>query len=100
VLAFGATALAGVVTFGIKAQPMSVSGLALPVYLGALLSGAGLGLTVLAAPNLLRLRRPKDRATTEAGFHAFHRWGLLRAVCQIAAFPVNLWALRALARLP
>jgi hypothetical protein len=100
VLAFGATALSIVATFGVKAQSVSISGLALPVYLGALLSGAGLGLTVLAAPNLLRLRSPKDRTTTETAFHAFHRWGLLRAVCQIAAFPVNLWALWALARLP
>ena len=70
----------------------------LPAYLAALFEILGLLVTVLAAPNLIRLRRPQDPATTEQSFHLFHRWGLLRAAFQISAFPVFLWAVWVLLR--
>src|SRR5262245_23814586 len=95
VLAFGATGLSVASAIAVKQGVLNADGLALPVYLAALLSLLGLGMTLLAAPNLLRLRHPKDKATTQASLNAFHRWGLLRAVLQILAFPVNLWALEA-----
>lgn len=97
-LAFGATGLSIAAAIGVAQGSLSAVRLAGPVYLAALLSFLGLATTVLAAPNLLRLRRPKDRATTEASFRAFHGWGLLRAALQILAFPANLWALWVLSR--
>ena len=93
VLAFGATGLSLTVAIAVRQGVLAASGLALPAYLAALLSLVGLGMTLFAAPNLLRLRHPKDKATTQASFDAFHRWGLVRAVFQVLAFPANLWAL-------
>jgi len=98
VLAFGATALSVVVAMAVKGGVLAADRLVLPVYLAAVLSFLGLGMTLLAAPNLLRLREPKNRAITEASFRAFHRWGLMRAVFQTLAFPANLWALCVLSR--
>src|SRR5262245_23538404 len=72
VLASGATGLSVGVAMAVRRGVLVADGLVLPVYLGALLSFLGLGMTLLAAPNLLRLREPKDRATTEASFRAFH----------------------------
>jgi hypothetical protein len=97
-LAFGTTGLSVIAAVAANRRVIVVDGLLLPVYLAAFLSFLGLGMTLLAAPNLLRLREPKDRATTEASFRAFHRWGLVRAIFQILAFPTNLWALYVLAR--
>jgi len=97
-LAFGATGLSIACALAIRQGALVAVGLALPVYLAALLSVLGLGMTLLAAPNLLRLREPKDEATTRASFRAFHRWGLVRAVLQVLAFPANLWALCVLVR--
>jgi hypothetical protein len=93
VLAFGATVLSLIVALEIRQGVLLAAGLWLPVDLAATLSVLGLGMTILAAPNLLRLRRPQDRSITEQSFRAFHRWGLPRAVFQILAFPMNLWAL-------
>ncbi len=97
-LAFGATGFSVAAALAMRQRTLLVSGLALPVHLAALLSFLGLATTILAAPNLLRLRRPADRATTESSFHAFHRWGRVRAVFQILAFPASLRALALLAR--
>jgi len=97
-LAFGATGLAITEAIAVKQGVLKAVGLALPVNVAALLSFLGLALTVFAAPNLLRLRHPKDKRTTQESFRAFHRWGLVRAVCQILAFPANLWALWILVR--
>jgi hypothetical protein len=96
-LAFGATGFSVAAAIALRQRALLPSGLALPVDVGALLGLLGLATTILAAPNLLRLRRPADRATTEASFHAFHRWGRVRAVFQILTFPANLWALALLA---
>src|SRR5262249_39920064 len=98
VLAFGPTGLSVVVAMAVMRGVLMADGLVLPVSLAALLSLLGLGVTLLAAPNLLRLKEPKDRATTESSFRAFHRWGLVRASFQILAFPTNLWALCVLIR--
>jgi hypothetical protein len=97
-LAFSSTSLSIVAAIAVRQIGLVAIGLRAPVYLAALLSFFGLGMTVLAAPNLLRLRHPKDRATTEASFRAFHRWGLVRAIFQILAFPANLWAFWVLTR--
>lgn len=97
VLAFGASGLSVAAAVGQYQRAFVVEGLDLPVYLAAVLSVLGLGMTALAAPNLLRLRQPRDQSTTEASFRAFHAWGLIRAVFQILAFPVNLWAFYVLA---
>ena len=97
-LAFATTGLSIVVAVEVRARVLTAAGLVAPVYLAAAFSTVGLAVTILAAPNLLRLRHPKDRPTTEHAFLMFHRWGVPRAALQIAAFPVNLWALWALAR--
>ena len=97
-LAFGATGLAIASAIAVRQGALVGVGLELPVYLSALLSFLGLATTLFAAPNLLRLRASRDRATTQASFNAFHGWGLLRAAFQFLAFPMLLWALCALAR--
>jgi hypothetical protein len=99
-LAFGATGLSVAAAIGVYRRAVVPRGLAEPVYLAAVASVLGLTMTVLAAPQLLRLRKPRDRATTEASFRAFHAWGLIRAVFQILAFPINLWALYVLSAQP
>jgi hypothetical protein len=65
---------------------------------GAACAVVGLGLTIFAAPNILRLRHEHDEAAETAAFRRFHAWGLARAVAQVAAFPFTLWALSALPR--
>jgi hypothetical protein len=100
ILAFGACGFSVTAAVGVARHAVAVPGLAGPVYLAAIASVLGLGMTALAAPQLLRLRRPRDRATTEASFRAFHAWGLIRARLQILAFPANLWALWLLAGRP
>jgi hypothetical protein len=97
-LAFAATGLGVAVAIAVWQRTLAADGVALPAYLAAAASTSGLAFTFLAAPNLLRLHTPKDRPTTERSFTHFHRWGLPRAVLQIAAFPLNLWALWALVR--
>ncbi len=97
-LAFATTAVSIVAAVEVRARVLTAAGLAAPVYLAAAFSTVGLAVTILAAPNLLRLRHPQDRATTARSFLLFHRWGLPRAALQISAFPINLWALWVLAR--
>jgi len=97
-LAIGATGLSFGVALAVRRGVLVASGLGLPVSLAAILLFLGLGITLRAAPNLLRLREPKDRDITEASLRAFHRWGLGRALFQVLAFPANLWALCILAR--
>ena len=97
ILAFGASGLSVAAALGQYQRSVMVQGLNLPVYLAAVLSVLGLGMTALAAPHLLRLRQPRDHATTEASFRVFHTWGLIRAVFQILAFPINLWSLYVIA---
>jgi hypothetical protein len=92
-LAFGASGLSVAAGVGVYRRVVVIQGLAEPVYLAAVASVLGLAMTALAAPQLLRLRKPRDRATTEASFRTFHAWGLVRAGFQILAFPANLWAL-------
>ena len=98
VLAFMATALSIAATVGLRQQPSRADAVVRTVYLGALFELVGLSLTLLAAPNLLRLRKPRDLDITERSFRLFHRWGLARAVFQISAFPIFLWALYLLVR--
>jgi hypothetical protein len=93
VLAFVATGLSIAAAVAVWHHVLSMPGVTVPVYLAALFELLGLGLTVGAAPNLIRLRVPRDVATTERAFRLFHRWGLWRAILQIAAFPALLWAL-------
>jgi hypothetical protein len=100
VLAFGTSGLSVLAAIGVCLSTDVVQGLTGPVYLAAVASVLGLGMTALAAPQLLRLREPRDLATTEASFRAFHGWGLIRAAFQILAFPINLWALYVLAARP
>src|SRR5215831_10464805 len=68
VLATGATGLSVAVAIAVRQGVLVARGLAFPVYLAALLSLLGLGMTLLAAPNLLRLRHPTDKATAQASF--------------------------------
>jgi hypothetical protein len=99
-LAFGASGLSVAAAVGVYRRAVVAQGLAEPIYLAAAASVLGLAMTAFAAPQLLRLRKPRDRATTEASFRAFHAWGLIRAGFQILAFPINLWALYVLLARP
>jgi hypothetical protein len=98
VLAFAATALSIAAAIGVRQQTFATSNLRLWVYLAALFELLGLSVTALAAPNLIRLHRPQDLATTERSFAHFHLWGLLRAAFQVSSFPILLLALRQLLR--
>jgi hypothetical protein len=98
VLAFAATGFSIAAAFAVRHHVLVADGLQVPVYLTAAFELLGLSITMLAAPNLIRLRRPQDLATTERSFRLFHRWGLLRAAFQISAFPISLWALWVLVR--
>ena len=97
-LAFAATGFSIATAIAVRQHVLVASGLEFPAYLAALFELLGLSITVLAAPNLIRLRRPQDLATTERSFRLFHRWGLLRAAFQIMAFPISLWAVWVLVR--
>ncbi len=72
----------------------------LPLYLAAALALAGLLATTQAAPKMLSLRRLADDepAAVQQAFDGFERWGNVRAVFQVLAFLVNVWALVALSR--
>jgi hypothetical protein len=98
VLAFAATGLSIAAVVAVRQQALVAPGIGTPIYLAALLELLGLLLTAGAAPNLIRLRTPHDLAATERGFRRFHAWGLPRAVFQISAFPILLWALAVAAR--
>jgi hypothetical protein len=96
VLAIGGCllALAAVVAFWRDRNAQRAA--ALPLYVGAALSIAGLLTTVGAAPNMLSLRNIGDDVSgLTAAFDAFYRWSALRAVFQVLLFPVELWALLA-----
>jgi hypothetical protein len=97
VLAFAATGLSIAAAVGFRQQALPSRAVEWTTYLAALLQLLGLAITLLAAPNLIRLRKPRDAPTTEHAFRLFHGWGLLRAAFQISAFPVCLWALYLLA---
>jgi hypothetical protein len=97
-LAFAATGLSIAAALAVRQHALAADGLEFPAYMAALFELLGLSITALAAPNLIRLRRPQDRATTERSFRLFHRWGLFRAAFQITAFPISLWALWVLVR--
>ena len=96
-LAFAATGLSIAAAVGVYTR-LAVTSLPLPIYLAAASELAGLSLTILAAPNLIRLRKPQDRVVTARGFQLVHVWGLPRAGFQIAAFPILLWAVSVLLR--
>jgi len=93
VLAFAATGLFIAAAIGVHAHPPPSHTAAVAVYLATASEAIGLAFTILAAPNLIYLRKPRDRPTTEARFRLFHRWGIPRAILQIAGFPLGLWAL-------
>jgi hypothetical protein len=97
-LAFAATGFSIAAALAVRQHALVAGGLEFPAYLAALFELLGLSITALAAPNLIRLRRAQDLATTERSFRLFHRWGLPRAAFQISAFPISLWAVWALVR--
>jgi hypothetical protein len=97
-LAFAATGLSIAAAAAVYTRPTPIPGLAPPVYLAAACEIGGLTLTILAAPNLIRLRGARDPAAAERSFRLFHRWGLPRAILQIVAFPILLWAIWVLVR--
>jgi hypothetical protein len=67
---------------------------AVPIYAAVVLVLGGLLATAQAAPNMLSLREiGDDPAALQRAFDGFNRWGTVRAVFQILAFGVNLWAL-------
>jgi hypothetical protein len=72
---------------------------ALPIYLSLALVVGGLATTRFAAPYMLSLRTiGDDPAALRAAFEGFDRWGTIRGVMQMLAFPMNLWALVAVHR--
>ena len=72
---------------------------ALPIYLSLALVIGGLAITRLAAPYMLSLRTTgDDPAALSAAFEGFDRWGTIRGVMQMLAFPVNLWGVVAVLR--
>jgi len=97
-LAFAATGLSIAAALAVRQHVLVAGGLQFPAYLTAIFEFLGLSITVLAAPNLIRLRRPQNLTTTARSFRLFHGWGLLRAAFQISAFPVSLWAVWMLVR--
>jgi hypothetical protein len=67
--------------------------IALPVHLATIFSLAGLALTFLAAPIMLRLRTiGNDPEMIRQTFDNFHFWGLLRCVAQVLSFFACVWA--------
>jgi hypothetical protein len=97
-LALASTGLSVAAAVGAWQHAFPADGVALPVYTAAAFEVIGLSITALAAPNILRVRVPRDAATTQRAFRRFHAWGILRAAFQISAFPLALWALWVLAR--
>jgi hypothetical protein len=95
-LAITAAALSGAAA--IASWRVAAPAVAEPATWGAACAAVGLGLTVFAAPNILRLRDEHDEAAETTAFRRFHAWGLARAVAQVAAFPFTLWALSAVPR--
>ena len=97
-IAGAALAVAAAVAF--QFDPGVARAAALPLYLGAALALAGLLATTQAAPKMLSLRRLKDDDTTalQQAFDGFEFWGNVRAVCQVLAFVVNVWALAVVGR--
>src|SRR5207237_8073973 len=91
-LAFAATGFSIAAALAVRQHVLIAGRLAVPSYMAALFELLGLSITVFAAPNLIRLRRHQDLATTERSFRLFHRWGVLRAAFQVSAFPISLWA--------
>jgi hypothetical protein len=92
VLAIGGCLLALVAVVMVR-RNAAARGAALPLYIGAGLSIAGLLTTFGAAPNMLALRHLDDPAALSAAFDAFYRWSAVRAGFQILLFPVEVWAL-------
>jgi hypothetical protein len=74
-------------------------GVALPLYLAAACSIAGLVLTAKAAPIMLSLASLQNGAPTEHAFDEFFVWGLyLRGFVDTLAFIAVVWALSNLHR--
>ena len=72
---------------------------ALPLYLAAAFSIAGLLLTAKAAPMMLGLRSQQDGASIERAFNEFFVWGLyVRGAVDTLAFVALVWALSNLNR--
>jgi hypothetical protein len=88
------TIVAALVAF-LQATP---SGIALPLYLAALLSLAHSFTTSRAAPTLLGQRNvAESEPELTALFARFERWQTIRAILQAATFGLMLWALAAFA---
>ena len=69
----------------------------LPIVSAAILEAGGLLATTQAAPQMLSLRRiGDDRKKLRRAFRQFDHWGGIRAVFQILAFGMHLWALASL----
>jgi hypothetical protein len=68
------------------------------LYTAAVLCAGGLAFTVMAAPIMLGIRGTNDPAALQTAFEDFWFWGNLRAVCQISAFVLQVWALAVLPR--
>ena len=98
--AIAGAALAVGAAIAFQFDPLAARAAALPLYLGAALTLAGLLATTQAAPRMLSLRRlsDDDTAALQRAFDGFHLWGNVRAVLQVLAFVANVWALAALAR--
>jgi hypothetical protein len=85
------TACAAVAFYFDRTAPRSA---AIPIYAAVVLVLGGLLATTQAAPYMLSLREiGNDPAALQRAFDGFNRWGTVRAVFQILAFGVNLWAL-------
>jgi len=67
-----------------------------PLYAAVVLSAAGLGLTLMAAPIMLGLPGVTDPAALRRSFEAFYFWSHWRGACQTLAFAFQLWALATL----
>ena len=98
--AIGSTVLAltAAVLFRLNTQHPGAG--ALPLYAAALMSTAGLALTILAAPIMLGIRDMADAGALDQALRGFRFWGNLRGACQVAAFLAMLWALAAWPRGP
>ncbi len=69
----------------------------IPIYAAPLLSLAGLLTTVMAAPNMLRVRHlDNDQVGLQLALDGFQLWGNIRGLFQFLTFVANLWSLVAI----
>lgn len=97
-LAIGGCLLAVAAALTFRRDREAPRAAALPLYIGAALSIAGLLTTLGAAPNMLSLRHATEPAALTAAFDGFYRWSAVRAAFQVSLFPVEIWALVRLSR--